>query len=610
MFALRAHVANGAFKDPSLPLAARDISLDLAVDNPGGHLDRTVVALSRFHALIGTRPVDARLVVRTPVSDPDVDLRLVGAVDLADVARTVTLEGVSELRGLVTADLAMRARRSDVEAGRYDRVDGRGRLDVGRLALRSAAVPHPIAIDTAALQFTPRAAELVAFAARAGHSDVRATGSLDNLLGWMLHDDVLRGKATLTSSFVDLDEWRSGEKTTAVIPVPPRVDFQLAATAARVALAPITATSVRGGLHVKDQRVTIDELHLETLRGSLVANGYYETVVPARPTFDVDLRVASVDIPSAFAALTTVRALAPVARWAQGGVSGAAHLRGALGTDMSPVFSALTGAGTFETERLVMQNAPVLEKLADALKLDQIRKPSLGVVKAAFDIADGRLHLKPFVVAMNGMNMTVAGSNGIDQSLQYTLGLGVPRALLGGSAGKVMSDLAARAGQAGIGTADVVQVAALVTGTVMQPSVRPSFGDVAGSVRDAVQQAGAVKVAAVRQRVDSAASDARRRAREQADRIVTEAEAQATKIREEGRALAARTKGEAAMRGDSLAAKASNPAARFAMQAMADRGRREADQQSDRIVHEADARADALVAKARQQAATLAPPSP
>ena len=589
--ALRARVENGTFRYPSLPLPARDIIMDLAIDNPGGHVDSTVVDLKRLHASIGGRPLDARLLMRTPVSDPDVDGRLSGTLNLADIGRTVKLQEVRELSGVVAADVAMRARLSDLDAGRYDRVAASGTVSLARVALRSAALPHAIAIDTAALRLTPRTAQLTSFAGRIGGSDVRASGSLDNVLGFALRDDDLRGRATVSSNHFDLTEWRSKEKLTDVVPVPPRVDFALQASAARVTYGALTAANVRGDLRVKDQRVTLDELHMETLRGSVVANGFYDTAIPGRPFFDVDFRLAGVDIPAAFAALTTVQKLVPVARWAQGGVSGTVGLKGLVGRDMTPVFPSLTGKGAIETERLVVSGAPVLAKLADALKLEQLRTPSLGVVRASFDVADGRLHVAPFVVNANGIDMTVAGSNGIDQSLAYDLALTVPRTALGSAAS--------------------VQLGARVTGTITNPTVRANVAGVAGSVRDAAQSAVrqevATRTAVVKQKVDSAAEEARRRARVEADRIVAEAERQAATIRAEARTLASSARLEGNARADSLLARATSPVARMAAQVGADRLRRETDAQAERIVREADARANGIVAQAKRQADVLAP---
>ncbi len=570
--ALRAKVENGAFKYPALPLAARDIFMDLAVDNPGGHVDSTVVDLKRLHASIGGRALDARLVMRTPVSDPDVDLRATGALNLADVGRTVKLEGVSELAGTIAADVAMHARVSDVDAGRYDRVSASGTMNVGRLALRSATIPHPIAVDTAALRFTPRTAALTSFSARIGSSDVRATGSLDNVLGFALHDQDLRGRAAVASTRFNLDEWRSREKTTEAILVPPRIDFTLQASANHVTYGALTMANVRGDLRVKDQRVTLHELRMETLRGTVVANGGYETTVAARPTFDVDLRLATVDIPAAFAALTTVRRLAPIAQWAQGAVSGTVGLKGPLGHDMTPVFTALTGKGALETERLVVQGAPALEKVAGALKLVQLRNPSLGAVRASYDVADGRVHVTPFVVRANGIDVTVSGSHGIDQSLDYDLALAQP------------------------------PVGVHLTGSITNPTVKMSVDKAIASARNALQQEVATRTNAAKQKADSAVEDARRRARAESDRIVADAERRADSVRAGARRLAAATRREGAARVDSLLARATNPAARMAAKMATDRLRQETDQQADRIVREADARADSLVAQAKRRA--------
>lgn len=527
--ALQARVENGAFKDPSLPLPARGIFMELAVDNPGGHIDSTVVNLKRFHAEIGGRPVDARLVVRTPVSDPDVDLRLRGALDLADVARTVKLPDVSGLAGLVSADVAMRARFSDIDASRFDRVTASGSASASRVALRSATMPHAMAIDTMALRFTPRAAQLTTLTARVGHSDIRATGSLDNLLGYVMHDEELRGTGSVTSSHFDLAEWQSKDKTTEVIPVPTRVDFSLDAAADRVSYGALELNDVRGKLHVKDQRVTLDDLRMNTLRGNIVASGAYDTRDLARPAFDVDLQLASVDIPAGFAALTTVQKLAPIARWAQGNVSGTVAIKGLVGSDMTPVLGSLTGKGDLRTEKLVLQNASALSKLSSSLASGQLLSPSLGAVRLAFDVANGRVNVKPFDLTAGGVTIPLGGANGIG------------------------------------------------------------------------------RVADVRQKADSAAIEARRRATEQANRIVADAESQAASIRAQARTLADSARSRANLRADSLLARATNPVARVAAQAATDRIRREADQQAERMVREADARADGIVAQAKQRAAALAP---
>jgi hypothetical protein len=208
-FALNAKVNDAAFQYPDLPLPARSISMDLSLTNPGGSADSTVVKLDRFHLLLGRNPIDASLVLRTPLSDPNVDLRVKGKLDLADVRRTVKLEGIDQLSGTVTADAALRTRMSFVDKKQYDKVAASGSVDVGNLTVKGKTLPHPLAIQQASLRLTPRRAELRSFTGTIGSSDFQASGSLENFLAFALRDDVLRG--TASGSRTSGPRWKTSE---------------------------------------------------------------------------------------------------------------------------------------------------------------------------------------------------------------------------------------------------------------------------------------------------------------------------------------------------------------------------------------------------------------
>ncbi len=359
--ALRATVENGSFRYPDLPLPARDIGLDLAVDNPGGSVDRTVVKLSRFHVVLGQRPLDAQLTLSTPVSDPEVDLTMKGSVDLADVRRTVEMPDVKELAGIMSADFAVHTKKSWVDAGRYDRVSASGTFAASHVAMSGAVVRHPVAVDSALLRFTPQRVELPAFVARIGSSDVRGNGSLQNLIGFVLQHGTLQGQATVASNSFNLDEWRS-DKAFEIIPVPPNVDLALGVTAKRLLYGKLDIRDAHGRVLMKNQRVTLEGFGMNMLGGGVVANGYYETTTPARPTFAFDVNVDSMDIPTAFSSLVTIQRLVPVARYARGRVNSKLSLSGPLAANMMPVFDKLTGQGSFQTGTIAIDSFPAADE--------------------------------------------------------------------------------------------------------------------------------------------------------------------------------------------------------------------------------------------------------
>ena len=376
-FALDVKVDNGAFQYPDLPLPARDIFMDLNLANPGGDADSTVVSLKRFHVVIGRDPMNAELVLRTPISDPDVDLKVAGRLDLANVRKTMKLEGIDELSGTVAADAAVRTKMSYIDKKQYDRIGAQGSVNVGNLAVKGQGLPQPLSIKEASLRLSPQQAELRSFTGSIGSSDLQASGTLENLIGFALRDSVLRGNATVRSNKFNLNEWQSGEGELEVIPVPANIDFGLDATVNELTYAKLKMSNARGRLRVKDQRVTLENFRLNTLGGEIGVTGFYETTTPAKPTFDVGLKMVKLDIPSAFTALTTVQMLAPVAKYARGNFTTDLKISGGLGKDMMPLFNGLNGNGSLQTSQMVLQDFPALQKLVDVTKLQFLDNPTM-----------------------------------------------------------------------------------------------------------------------------------------------------------------------------------------------------------------------------------------
>jgi hypothetical protein len=587
-FTLRTKVDNATFRYPDLPLPARDIFLDLGISNPGGSADNTVVNLSRLHLVLGKNPVDAVLVLRTPISDPDVDARMQGTVDLADLKRTVKLENVQQLAGVISADAAVRTRMSYVDKGQYDRVAARGTVDIRDLAVKSQALPHPLAISQASLALAPERAQLKSFNGKIGSSDLRASGTLENLLGYVFRDDDLKGSATLASNSFNLDEWRSGEGELSVIPVPPKLDFTLDATVGRLLYDKLVMTDARGKLRIKDRRMTLEDFSLNGFGGSIGLAGYYETKDTTKPTFDMALKLQKIDIPTAFAQLTTVKMMAPVAQYAKGSFSTDLQMKGALGQNMMPLLQGVTGDGSLQTSQVLIQDFPVLEKAAQVTKLGFLSDPTLNPINSGFEIKGGRLHVKPFSVALAGTRMDVSGSNGLDQSLDYDLKLQVPQNLIG-AGNDALAGLASKAGL-DLKSSPQVALGLKVGGTVTSPSISADVGAAAGSVATAAT--GAVKEA-VKEKVTATVDSAKLKA-------IAAAERQAAKIRADAKGLAAKVKKQGYLQADSISAKGGNGLAAIAANAAADRVRKETDSKSARIVREANARADSLVAQARR----------
>lgn len=606
-FSLAVAVRDGSFRYPDLALPAEAITADLSITNPGGHVDSTVVNLRDFHIEIDGQPIDASLTLRTPLSDPDAEAEMRGTVDLSALARTVKLRSAQGLTGVVEADARIRARRSDVDSARYERIVAAGVVTARDVALRNPALRQPIDVRVATVRLTPQAGRLEALDARVGSSDVQATGSLDNLLGYALGQETLRGSGTFTSPRLLLDEWRS-EDELRTIAVPAMLDFTLDGSMEELVFNGIEMRQARGRAVVRDQRVTFENVSLEAFGGRIDVDGFYEAIEETPASFALDLVMDSLDVSESSAALLSMRTLAPAAAYARGSFSSEMRLTGTLGEDMAPNLEVLDGTGSLSTSSLAIEGMPILQRLSETLDLQRLSNPTVGAVRSTVRIEDGRLIVDPFQLPIEGLTMTVSGSNGIDQSIDYSLGLRVPRS---GVAENVLSGLASRTGPLGasLATLDTIRVAVRATGTVRQPSLAATLSETTRTARDAATQAtrAAVdeRIDEARQRAEAERAAARERAAAEADSIVAEARRQADVVRAEAANAAARIRAEGDRAAEELLSRATSPLARAAAQPAADRIRREAGERATTLEREADEQATAIVSAAEARAEAI-----
>jgi hypothetical protein len=497
-----------------------------------------------------------------------------------------------------------------VDSARYENIAAEGSVSATGVTLRSPELRQPVTVEEMRIELSPERADLETLRAQLGSSDLQATGRIENLLAFVLGDAPLAGTASFSSRRFVLDEWRSGDGLSAIA-VPPMLDLDLSGEIEQLEYGTLTMTDARGDLHVQDQRLTLDGFSVRTLGGSIGLDGWYETLDPSRPDFALELAMDSLDVREAAETLVTVQTLAPVARYARGTFSADMDVSGALGEDMRPVFDALDGSGSLSTSRLAIEGMPLLDRLSGVLRVSELANPTVSAIRSSIRIEDGRLHVNPFEADVAGIGMSISGSNGIDQTLDYTLGLTLPMGAIGDAATSVVSDLARRAGlpAPGSGVAETVQVAVRVGGTVSEPALDLSLGNPAASAGDAARQAAGAaigqRVDEAQQRVEAEREEARQRARAQADSLVADAERRAEEIRAEAARLAAEVREEGNRAAEEVLARASNPIARAAAEPVAARLRQEADERASTIEREAAERADALVTETRTRAEQL-----
>lgn len=215
-FDLNLLVKDAFFQYPDLPLGVKDIYAKAKIKSPTSDLDNMIVDISKFKMLIGNNPFEGRLNLKTPLSDPDIDTKIKGNINFADLVKAFPMEGVKSLTGMMKADMEADARMSSIERGDYENVNMRGIFQLNKFSYQSKDMPS-ILIEELAMNFTPKKVEVIKFLSKLGKSDLRATGSIDNILAYISPKQTMKGQLEVRSNFFDVNEWvaNSGSTETA-----------------------------------------------------------------------------------------------------------------------------------------------------------------------------------------------------------------------------------------------------------------------------------------------------------------------------------------------------------------------------------------------------------
>ena len=180
----------------------------------------------------------------------------------------------------------------------------------------------------------------------------------------------------------------------------------------------------------------------------------------------------------------------PVAKFLSGKLSSQFSMTGKLNGDMFPDIGSLTGKGNFLLLQGVLSKFQPFEKIANTLNVNELKEVNLKDIKSHFEFANGKMLVKPFNLSVKDINMQVGGMHGFDQSIDYIIGMKLPRKYLGAAGNSLINNLAAQANSRGVPVtlSDVVDLNIKMGGSINDPVIKTDLKDAAGDVSNQMKQ--------------------------------------------------------------------------------------------------------------------------
>jgi hypothetical protein len=558
-FAFNLNVNNAMFQYPALPLPVKDIEIKLAVTNPDGNINNTLVDLSRFHMDVAGDAFDARLVAKNVMQDPFIDSWLKGRLNLGNVTKIAPLENGMELKGVITADVTAKGAVSAIEKQNYEAFNATGQIAAQDIFFKSADLPQGFSLAIAQLAFSPKTVALQSFDATIGKSDMKMNGEISNFFPYMFSNGILNGKLNFSSNLIDANQFLSSEEaapaTTAADTasveapeIPANINFTLTSRIGKLLYTNMEITDFAGAVVVANQKLSFNNIGLNTLGAAIKMDGYYETTNPIKPTVAIDFGISNLDIQKAFTTFNTVKTVAPIAENMKGSFSTTFNMTSQLDKYLNPVYPTLFATGVLTIPNAEISDVKVFNKIGDALKNDKFKKVAISNVKIDYKVENGRVYTQPFDLKVAGQKLNLSGSTGLDQTIDYKGLVSISRKDLGAVNTALETALKGLNDKAGsnISMSGNVDVGLGLTGTFSDPKITTNLADLAkkeasslkDQAKDELDRQKKMLEDKARAEADRLKKETEAKAKAEADKLKQKAEEEKERLRKEAEAKA------------------------------------------------------------------------
>ncbi|RFN59648.1 AsmA family protein [Marixanthomonas ophiurae] len=478
---------NASFKYPDLPKAVQNIHIDAVLKNETGLVKDTYVNIGGLTFKIDNEVFSANGSIKNLTENALANMALKGTINLANLEKIVPIEMEQNLSGIFKADVTTNFDMQSIEKEQYQNIKSSGTASLSGFNYNDAAFNNELKIANAAVSFSPGNIKLNEFKAATGKTDVSATGTMQNLIPWVMGKQDLKGTFNIQSNTFNVNDFMvsetdskkaetsSGEEVSTTpnktakeaIKIPDFLDATLNFSANKVVYDNLNLTNVKGTATIKNETVTLSNVTSNIFGGNIAFGGNVSTK-NTTPTFAMDLDLSKIDIEQSFQSLDMLQYIAPIAKALQGNLNTKLKLNGELTEELTPKLSTLAGNAVAQilTAEVDKQQMPLLSKLGDQVSFLNLDKLSLRDVSTVLKFNNGNIEVQPFDFDVKGINVAVSGSHGLDKSINYNAQLDVPGKYLGGDVSKLLAKLDPA-------NADNVSVSIPVgiTGTLTNPSV-------------------------------------------------------------------------------------------------------------------------------------------
>ena len=426
-------VKDAGFQYPAMPANASNIELNFALDNTDGNPDNSHVVIAPLSANLGGDKLAVSLDMKTPVSNPYANGKVDINLHLDRWKQLMPLESGTHVSGEVDAHFNFDGHYSAIAKEQFNDLKAGGNIVLKNIAYTSAAT-LPLKLQQLDMSVSPTDFNITVNQLQYGKSAMNINGKLQNMLGYYLNAETLKGQLVINSNSMDLNEWMASMSDGATAETAPNSSGAIGdaketlhntestkegsspAVTAESGSAPRIPDNLDlmfnmnvGRLLYEDYDMQQATAKAETKNGTLsvnplsafifgakveIASLSYSNPIGGKPTVKGGFNILNVNPANLATTLTLVKEYAPIV----GRIQGLANIETQMGMQLKPNMDldlgTLTAGGLFNLFSGNLDVPTWMGETAKQLQWGAGDKMSLKPTKAGFLIENGQFKLK------------------------------------------------------------------------------------------------------------------------------------------------------------------------------------------------------------------------
>lgn len=313
------------------------------------------------------------------------------------------------------------------------------------------------------LRFNMNEVQLDSAVLRVGRSDLRLTGSIENMARAFFRHDTLKAQLLVTSDRIDCNQLmhaldagtayrarvESGFRDTvagdgmsddfdqlevvgdsvvyegknALFVVPPGIDFTFQTDIKRVLFGKLEMDSIHGEVVMRNQCIELSDLELRSSAANMSTSAIYKATDTIKAYAGFALQMHDIRIDSLVRLLPALDTLFPMLRSFEGVVNFHMAADAWLDSTMMIDLPTLRAAAYLDGRDLVLMDGETFAEISKMLMFKNKQRNMIDSISVDLAVKDGTVEIFPFLIEIDRYKAAVGGEHNIDMTFKYHISL-------------------------------------------------------------------------------------------------------------------------------------------------------------------------------------------